>query len=257
MSRPTKILRLATLVVLRLVAVVLFMLLVVLVALHTAPGRRALVRLALPMVNRSLAGHIQLSSLDGDLTHTIVVHDLKIDDAEGVQALYARRIAARFDLAALWHHTVQIDDLDVDGAVVLIRHLKDNRVNFAALPRATSGAAPASTSSSEPPRLVVKHVRLRFDGGYDPPVGHEAHALERPRGSFDLEASADIRGADVRVRVERLISDAREPLAAHVELSGGLKVDPPRGPKGHSELTFAGVTLTVAAEGSEIERINP
>src|SRR3954471_14753110 len=109
----------ALLLLLRVVAAALLLLLGVVVALRVPTTRRALVRLALPIVNRSLAGHVQLSSLDGDLSRSIIIHDLQIDDAEGVQALHARRIAVRFDLAALWHHTVQIDDLDVDGAEVL------------------------------------------------------------------------------------------------------------------------------------------
>ena len=256
MSRARTIAAIATLWALRVVAGVLLLVFGFVAALRTAPMRRALVRIALPLVNRSLAGHVQLGALDGDLTRTIVIHDLKIDDSEGVQALYARRIEAHFDLAALWRHTVQIDDLDVDGAELLIRHLADNRVNFAAL-APPSRSAKAASSSSDPPRLVVKHLRLRFEGGYDPPRGHEGHPLERPRGSFDIEGSADIRGADVTVRVDHLISDARDPLAAHVELSGGLKVDPPRTPDGHTELTFIGVKVTVAADGAQIERINP
>ena len=256
MSRARKIAAVTTLWALRVVAGVLLLLFAAVVALRAAPVRRGVVRIALPLVNRSLAGHIQLASLDGDLTRTIILHDLKIHDAEGVQALYARRIEAHFDLTALWRHTVQIDELDVDGAQVLIRHLADNRVNFAAL-APPSASAKAAAAPSAPPRLVVKHLRLRFDGGYDPPRGHEGHPLERPRGSFDIEGSADIRGADVTVRVDHLISDARDPLAAHVELSGGLKVDPPRTADGHTELTFIGVKVTVAADGDQIERINP
>ncbi|MDB4969945.1 MAG: hypothetical protein JWN44_5634 [Myxococcales bacterium] len=257
MRRASKLLRLATLLALRVTAGLLILVLALVVALRTAPGRRALVHLLLPIVNRSLAGHIQLASLDGNFGHSLIVRDLKIDDPEGVQALFARRIEVHYDLSALWRHTVQIDDLDVEGAEVLIRHLKDNRVNFAALPASSSSHGEASSSPSEPPRLVVKHLRLRFDGGYDPPVGHETHALERPRGSFDIEGSADIRGADVTVHVDHLISDARDPLAAHVEVRGGLKVDPPRGPGGHTELTFSAVTVSVAADGRQIERINP
>ena len=258
MAPAISILRSATLWSLRVVAGLLFCALGLAVAVRTAPARRALVRLALPLVNRSLAGHIQLASIEGDLSRTIIVHDLKIDDAEGVQALYARRIEVHYDLAALWRHTVQIDDLDVDGAVVLIRHLKDNRVNFAALPRASAAAKSAKpAAASEPLRFSVKHLRLRFDGGYDPPVGHEAHRLERPRGSFDIEGSAEIQGAHVTVRLDHLISDAREPLAAHVELRGGLVVDPPSAPDGHTELTFGGIKLSVVTDGRELERINP
>jgi autotransporter translocation and assembly factor TamB len=240
----------------RAVAVLLALVLVTLLTLRTGSGRRALVRLALPLVNRALAGHVKLSSLEGDFTRVIVIHDLKIDDAEGVQALYARRISVRFDLAALMHHVVQIDDLDVDGAQLLVRHLRDGRVNFAALARATKTPATVKTATGDPPRLVVTHLRLRFDGGYDPPPGHETHALERPRGTFDIEGSLSVHGGDVTAVVSRLVSDARDPLAAHVELSGRLKVDPPDA-AGHVELTFGAIALTVAVDGAELGRIDP
>ncbi len=256
MARSLHILRKVARAALILVAVLLVVVLGLVVAAKTAKGRRALVRIALPLVNGAMAGHLSLSSFEGDLTRTIIVHDLKLDDSEGVQAIYARRVEVHFDLAALWRNRVQLDDVDVDGAQLLIRHMKDNRVNFAALGGPAKSGKP-SAPSNNPLHVVVSHVRLRFDGGYDPPLGHESHPLERPRGSFDIEGGLDIRGGDVTVRVDHLISDARDPLKAHVVLSGGLKVDPPAGPSGHTEITFSNVKLAVTADGGEISRIDP
>ena len=194
--------RLATLIALRVVAGVLLLLLgVVARAAHGAGAARARAHRAADRQPRARGARSALVARRRFHAHASSFTISKIDDAEGVQALYARRIAARFDLAALVHHTVRIDDLDVDGADVLIRHLADNRVNFAALPP-SDGRRDARIGVRRPIRCgsSSRTCACASTAATIRRVGHEAHALERPRGSFDIEGSADIRGADVRVQ---------------------------------------------------------
>ncbi|MGZ3427205.1 MAG: hypothetical protein ACXVCV_11185, partial [Polyangia bacterium] len=203
------------------VVVVLGLVLALLLALRTAPGRRALLRVSLPLINGKLAGHLSVRGIDGDLWHRVVLLDARLDDAEGVETIYARRVEARLDLGALWDRRVHVRDLRIDGARLTMRHLADNRFNLAALgkPKPAGGEKPKQSSPDKPPPLVeIDHFHVQVDGAYHPPRGHEAHAIEWPHGTFDIEGAAQFRGADMHFRVDRLVSDARDPLHAHVEL---------------------------------------
>jgi autotransporter translocation and assembly factor TamB len=229
--------------------------------LRTAPGRRALLRVALPILNGKLAGHLSVRGLDGDLWNRVVLLDARLDDAEGVETIYARRVEARIDLGALWDRRVHLRDLRVDGARLTMRHLTDNRFNLAALgkpkPAGDEKSKKQQASDKPPPLVEIDHFHVQVDGAYHPPRGHESHTIEWPHGTFDIEGAAQFRGADMHFRVDRLVSDARDPLHAHVELRGGLKVTPKGTPVGKAELTFENVELTAVSDGSEIARLNP
>src|SRR5207253_9777214 len=97
-------------IVLRLVAGALLVALAMLLALRTAPGKRALLRVALPLINRNMAGHLSVRGINGDLWNRIVLLDARLDDAEGVEAIYARRVEARVDLRAFWDRRLHIRD---------------------------------------------------------------------------------------------------------------------------------------------------
>jgi autotransporter translocation and assembly factor TamB len=245
-------------IVARLVAGVLLLLLATLLALRTPPGKRALLRLALPIINRHLAGHLAVRGLDGDLWNRIVLYDARLDDAEGVEAIYARRVEARVDVRALWNGRVHLRDLRVEGARLTMRHLADNRFNFAALePPSAPPAGRSTPAADQPPLVEIDHFRVQVDGAYHPPRGHEANPLAWPRGSFDIEGAARFRGADMHFSVDRLVSESRDPLHAHVELRGGLTVTPHGTTAGKAELTFEDVAVTVVSDGPEIARLHP
>lgn len=234
------------------------LLLALLTALHTAPGRRAILRLALPVLNTRLAGHVSVRGIDGDLWTRLVLIDARLDDAEGVEAIFAHRLEAQIDWRALLHGRFHVRDLRVDGARLTLRHLRDNRLNLVALGKRPEPARPRPPSPGKPPPLVeIDHFRLALDGAYHPPRGHEGHRIEWPRGRFDIEGAARFRGAAIDVRVQRLVSDARDPLQAHVELRGRLVVTPHGTPVGKPELTFEDVAVTVDSDGDEIARLHP
>ncbi|HEY2744569.1 MAG TPA: hypothetical protein VGL86_08095, partial [Polyangia bacterium] len=230
-----------------------------LVALRTAPGRRALLRVALPLVNARMAGHLSVRGIDGDLWHRVILYDARLDDADGVEAIYARRIEARIDLAALTYGRVHLRELRVDGARLTLRHLRDNRFNLAALQKPTTApeAAAKAQRASRPFFMEIDHYRVHVDGAYHPPRGHEQHANEWPRGTFDIEGSAQLGSAQTHIVVDRFVSDARDPLHAHVELSGALLITPRARPGGKAELAFERVVVTATSDGAEIARLHP
>ena len=183
---------------------------------------------------RKMAGHLSVRGLDGDLWHRVVLYDARLDDAEGVEIhLRAAASTRALDLGALWYRRVHVRDLRVEGARMTLRHLADNRFNLSALakpePRPTSAKADARQAGAPDPaaaRLEIDHFTVHVDGAYHPPRGHEGNPLAWPHGTFDIEGAARFRGADMHFRVDRLVSDARDPLHAHVEMRGGLKVTP-------------------------------
>src|SRR5439155_16707623 len=64
------------------------------VAVRTTPGRRALLRVALPLINARMAGHLSVRGLDGDAWGPVALPEARRDDPEGTEAICARRSAA-------------------------------------------------------------------------------------------------------------------------------------------------------------------
>ena len=259
--RVWRVLRGVARVALWMVAIAAGLALALVIALRTAPGRRALLRVALPMVNARMAGHLSVRGIDGDLWHRVVLVDARLDDAEGVETIYARRVEARIDLGALAWGRVHVRDLRVEGARLTLRHLHDNRFNLVALGRRDTTRDDAQVrpppKAKRPFYMEIDHFHVQVDGAYHPPRGHEAHVIEWPRGTFDIEGSAQIAASQLHFRVDRLVSDARDPLHAHVELRGGLLVTPHHGPHGATEIAFDDVVLTATSDGAEIARLHP
>lgn len=246
-------------VLLWLVVLGLALVLALLIALRTAPGKRALLRVAIGAANGRMAGHLSVRGIDGDLWHVVTLYDVRLDDAEGLEAIFARRVRVVVDWAGALHGYWHARDVEVDGARLTLRHLGDNRLNLAALgrPRPRPPRRPAAEGAGGPPLIEIDHAHVQVDAAYDPPRGHEGNPIAWPRGSFDFDARARIRGGDVHVEVARLSSDSREPLRAHVELRGGLQVTPRAAPGGRSKFTFEDVVVTVVSDGSELARLHP
>ena len=195
--------------------------------LRTAPGRRALLRVALPTGQREDGG------APGGARHR-----RRLVASAGAPRRAARRRRGRGDRVRAAHRGARrsrarcgtgactCDDLRVDGARLTLRHLPNNQLNLAALgkPPSAREQVKASDHEDEPKKpflMEVDHFHLQVDGAYHPPRGHEAHTVEWPHGTFDIDGAAQITSAQMHFRVDRLVSDARDPLHAHVELKGG------------------------------------
>jgi autotransporter translocation and assembly factor TamB len=247
---------------------VLALVLVILVAflLRTTPGHRLLTRIALPYLNGKMAGHISLGALDGELPGHIILRDARLDDAEGFETIFARRVEARIDVRALLHEKIRVTDLRVEGGRLVMRHLVDNRFNLAALAKPKTAAQEAKEQkeqqekaqkkSSPPPLVTIEHFHLQLEGAYFPPRGHETHRIEWPKGTFDIDGDAWFRGSDMHFTVAHFVSDSAAPFAAHVELRAGLRVGP-KNEFGKTELTFEKVHVTVATDGAELAKLVP
>ncbi len=98
---------------------------------------------------------------------------------------------------------------------------------------------------------------MQLDGAYHPPRGHEQNPLDWPRGTFDIEGALTLIDGETKLDVWRLVSDARDPLQAHVELRGQLKITPHALPNGGALMTFGDVAVTVESDGREIARLMP
>src|SRR6185312_5989847 len=106
------------------------------------------------------AGHLSIGGLDGDVPSHFVIREARLDDAEGFEAIYARKVEARLDWHALFHRHIRVEDLRVEGARLTMRHLVDNRFNLAALAKPKSAAekqkeAAKKSQPKKPPPLVT------------------------------------------------------------------------------------------------------
>lgn len=234
--------------------------LVVALGLRTGAGRRAVLRLALPLVDARLGGRLRVRGLDGDLWRQLVLYDVRLDDAEGVEAFAARYVRLSPDWPALWRGRVHLRDLRVEGARLFVRRLGDGRLNLAALAggrrdRARVGRASRSTPPA-PPWLQIDHAKVQGEAAYQPGRAAGGGAGRGARGRFDLDGSVRVRGGEIDLRLGRLACDTRDPLRAWIELRGGLTVRPAAAPGGRA-IRLEDVTLTVIGDGAELARLDP
>lgn len=235
--------------------------LALLLALSSAPGRRALLRVGLWAANRAVQGHVSVRALEGNVLDRLVLLDARLEDSEGQEIVDARRVEVDLDWRALLHERIHVRDLRMDATRLTLRHLQDNRLNLAALgkPSPPGAKKPKDDAGKKPSPLRVEldHFKLQIDGAYHPPRGHEGNPLNWPRGTFDIEGGMKMAGGEVKIDVFRLVSDSRDPLQAHVELRGELTITPHKLPNGGALMTFGDVALTVESDGREIARLMP
>ena len=213
-----------------------------------------------------MAGHLSVRGIDGDLWNRVVLLDARLDDAEGVETIYAPSRRRRGSTSrALWYRRVHVRELRVEGARLTMRHLADNRLNLAALGQADS--RPSAVASRREQQAEHKPPPSRRDRPFPragrrclPPAARARGAIGMawPHGTFDIDGAARFAGADMHFRVDRLVSDARDPLHAHVELRGGPEGHDARHgraarPRSPSRTSPSPST----SDGSELARLQP
>ena len=80
---------------------VVTVLLTVVIVGRTDWGHRKILGIALPEIQKQLAGHLKIGSVGGDLTHGLVVRDVEIEDIEHQPAVKLKALTVRYDLLAL------------------------------------------------------------------------------------------------------------------------------------------------------------
>lgn len=226
-----------------LVGLALLAALVLVLWARSESGRRAIVARLLPGLQERLAGTLHIGALEGDLSRTLVLRDVELRDADGEVAVRVARLSVSYDLQGLVSHTLAIDELVLEGAMVHGRSLADGRFNLMALVKPT--ATPAG-AAGRPLDVVIRRVRADLVVRYDPPP---AKRWMRPiDGTLRLEASASSVGDRRTIQLDNLAARMTHPVIAKADVSG-LFVD------GAGGSNLEALHLTVDSEGEQMETL--
>ena len=83
---------------------------------RTEWGQRKILSIALPVIQRQLAGHLSIGRIGGDLTRELELYDVRIDDVEHQPAVKVRVLKVRYDLSRLLRRTIDVAKLEAEGA---------------------------------------------------------------------------------------------------------------------------------------------
>ena len=207
---------------------------------RTDGGRERVRRLALARARVAVPG-LEVGRIDGDYLHDPRLVDVTVRDREGRAAVHADAIAARFDLGALLHRTIAVDELRVEGARVLGRAAADGPLNLTEL----LAPAPPAQAPAPPPTVEGKPWhgrvgRVEVDGVADVELPNGPHVTAR---DVRLVGAGRADGRAARVRVDLLSIDLEE--AGRLALEGGASVA--AGPGGASTLADYDLTVKAAA----------
>jgi autotransporter translocation and assembly factor TamB len=207
-------------------------------------GRRAILTRVLSAARDRLDGTLRIGALDGDLTHTLVLRDVELRDAEGQLVLRVATLSLSYELSGLLHHELVIDDLTIDGATVHARSLGDGRFNLASLVKPSSSTP---SSVKKPYAIVLRRVRAEIALAYDPPGGKAW--MRAIAGTVRLDASASSDGDRRTLVVTALAARMTLPVIVAADVSGAF-VGGPEGP------TLASLHVTADTIGDEMEKLS-
>jgi autotransporter translocation and assembly factor TamB len=234
-------LRLAAWIALTIVTAAASLVLIVLIAARTGPGRERLRRLIVSQARARLDGELRIGRVGGDLTRGLWLEDVELDDPEGQPAVRARRVALRYDLPSLMRRLVRIDDVRLDGAWVRARTLRDGRLNLNAL--AKPSPAPPGRAWDVRVRSARGDVEVRFE-----PPPHARTPPLSARVELDGSFASVADQMDAVLRRVSIVSLA--PARATVDVTGAVHADA-RVPE------LRDVVVSARSDGAELERVLP
>lgn len=234
-----------------LLALVLLVLATVIFGGRSHWGRQRVLSIVLPAIEQQLVGKLRIGALDGDFTHMLVLRNVELDDAEGRPAVRLPYVGLRYNLLALLGRTLHILAVDIKGAEVHARWLKDGRLNLAALTRPGDDSPPAT--GPLPIRIIVSGIDTELAADFD---GRSALGpLGQVRARLHLRGGIHLRpDRNLSVEVQELRVAASDPLTAALTLRGELALGLLDVKK---SLTLRGVALSLVTDGAEVTRLAP
>lgn len=230
---------------LSLLGLVVSTLLTLVIVGRTDWGHRKILSIALPAIQKQLAGHLKVGRLGGDLTHGLVLYDVELDDIEHRPAVKVRALTVRYDLLALARHTIHLTELRAEGAWLHARPLRDGRLNLSTL------AKPSNPSEQKQQSQSSYKIRLgRVVADLDARVDRVGQPDRTIHGTVKLDAHASIDGQVIDVGIDELAARASRPLVASVDVKGGAHVD-------HDAVSAHKLDVVATADGRELRKLTP
>src|SRR6185503_4991575 len=152
---------------------------------------RKILGIALPEIQKQLAGHLKIGSIGGDLTHGLVLRDIELDDVEHKPAVRLKALTVRYNLLGLIRHTIDLTELKAEEGWVHARVLRDGKLNLATLAKPSDKKEEQEKQSSNGYKIRLGKVWAELEGRYDQPATDEAPARVI-HGTAHVEAHATI-----------------------------------------------------------------
>ena len=208
-------------------------------------GHRQILHVALPLADKALLGKLHVGGLDGDLIHMLVVRDVELRDSEGELVARVERVGVRYNLLALLGRTLHITAVDARGEVHA-RFLRDGRINFATLTRATP-----PSSSPLPIFVRVDGINADLAVRYEPAPVPVASPLPLTTAQLHIEGGVRMaRDHSLQAELKQLGAEVQLPLLAQLAVQGKV------GLKG-SAVELHGVKVGVRTRGEELASLAP
>ncbi|HRI49309.1 MAG TPA: translocation/assembly module TamB domain-containing protein [Pseudomonadota bacterium] len=208
-------------------------------------GHRQILQVALPLADKALLGKLRVGGLDGDLIHSLAVRDVELRDAEGELVARVERVGVRYNLLALLGRTLHITAVDARGEVHA-RFLRDGRINFATLTRAT-----APSSSPLPIDVRVDDINADLAVRYEPAPEPLASPLPPTGAQLHIEGGVRMaRDHSLKAELKQLGVEVQQPLIAQLAVQGKVEL------KG-AAVGLQGVKARVRTRGQELASLAP
>ncbi len=210
-------------------------------------GRRKILAIALPEIQKQLAGHLQIGAIGGDLTRGLELHDVAIDDIEHKPAVRLKALTVRYNLLGLVHRTIDLTELRAEGAWVHARVLGNGQLNLATLAKPSDKKEADEKQSAQGWAIRLGKVSADVDARYDLP---DAGRIKTIHAVAKLQAHAKIDGDKIAAGLDALDVETSAPLRAKLSGKGGAKID-------GDAIAAKDVVITVDTDGNELRKLLP
>lgn len=252
MKRAARVARIIAKVIgwtlLSVVALVASVLLTVLVAGRTEWGRRKILAIALPQIQKQLDGHLKIGRLGGDLTRGLILYDVEVDDVEHQPVVKLAALTVHYNLLGLVHRQIDLTELKAEEAWVHVRVMRDGRLNVATIAKPSTTPEPPPDPNARPYAIELGKVWADIEAHYDAPRAEPPY--NHFNGKAHIEGEAHIEGSTIAARLQTLTLDTVRPLVAQLAIRGGLKLD-------GGAISADDLKLLLDADGAQLRRLLP
>ena len=217
-------------------------------------GQQKILGWVLPVVQRSLSGSLHVGHLRSDLLHAIALTDIDLNDSEEQLAVHLDRVSLHYDLAGLFRRSLTVHQVQLSGARVQARLLRDGRINLAALVKPSPDPSPPSTG---PLPLLIRLQDIDVQGGLL--YRGSAPPLLEAAADLRLRAAVDItRDRRILVQIADLQLPTTQPLRSAISLRGGVDIALQTATADQAPIIqLKDVQLTLNTDGEQVNRVVP
>jgi hypothetical protein len=227
--------------------VVVAALLAAVVWLNSEAGLGTVAARGLAAANDTLLGEVRVGRTEGHLLTSFTLHDVTVEDPDGVQMVGAEALTVQWRPGALLRKDVVVDRVAIEG---LRGDLASGPAGLNLLSILPRSEEEKEASGGMPVDLLLRHIEVDGEVVFDPGSGADPY---RVRG-LELVGALDWTGGRQAVEVQRLAGEAIHPAVGTFALDGDVVLDSGTIPELALNAEALGATLSAAgAVGSMSE----